>query len=218
MSDTSPKRLGKIPSIRRLPRYLKCLEEYDRQGREIISSTEFSKDLKWLPIVVKKDLQIVSPPTKKRTGYDVKGTIKAIERFLAWENPMPTILIGVGHFGMALLRYGKFKGVDFLASFDSDPAKEGLSVGGVSVLPMSELEGFIRTHAVEIAVLTTSGDCAQEITDDLVRWGVKAIWNFTSKRLSVPDGVFVQREDLSAGLAELTAKIKHIQGVEETSL
>jgi redox-sensing transcriptional repressor len=218
MSAAPSKRLGKIPSIRRLPRYLKCLEEYDKQGRKMISSTEFSKDLKWLPIVVKKDLQIVSPPTKKRTGYDVKGTIAAIERFLAWEKPMPTVLIGVGHFGMALLRYGKFKGLNFLASFDTDANKQGLCVGGVKVLPMSDIQDFIRTHTVEIAVLTTPGECAQEITNDLVRFGIKAIWNFTSKRLSVPDGVFVQREDLSAGLAELTAKIKHIQGVEETSL
>ncbi len=38
--------------------------------------------------------------------------------------------------------------------------------------------------------------------------GVKAIWNFAPVNLIVPEGVIVQKEDISSGLAELCAKLK----------
>ncbi|NCB49667.1 MAG: redox-sensing transcriptional repressor Rex [Alphaproteobacteria bacterium] len=217
MAETNHiKRLNKIPSIRRLPRYLKCLNDFEKQGRDVVSSTELSSTLKWLPIVVKKDLQIVTPPTQKRTGYKVHGTILAIEHFLGWNHPMPTILVGVGNLGAALLNYGKFQGLEFKAAFDVK--NEGQDTNAVPFHLMTDLPDFLSKQKIDVAVITTPEDVAQETANLLISLGIKALWNFTSKRISVPDDVLLQREDLSAGLAELCAKIHHIKGVEETSL
>ena len=57
-------------------------------------------------------------------------------------------------------------------------------------------------------MLTVPDSVVQGITDTLVECGVKAIWNFASVKLSVPEDVAVQQEDIAAGLAELCAKLK----------
>ena len=44
---------------------------------------------------------------------------------------------------------------------------------------------------------------AQQAADALVAAGIKAIWNFTNVKISVPDDVRVQKEDLSSGYAML---------------
>jgi redox-sensing transcriptional repressor len=41
----------------------------------------------------------------------------------------------------------------------------------------------------------------------MVKAGIKAIWNFAPVRLSVPEEVQVQNEDLAEGLAALFVKL-----------
>jgi NADH/NAD ratio-sensing transcriptional regulator Rex len=65
------------------------------------------------------------------------------------------------------------------------------------------MAAYIARNDIRMAVLTTPVDVAQRVTDRLVAAGVRAIWNFTPTRLTVPPGVFVRNEHISLGLSEL---------------
>ncbi len=209
MIETIKKRLGKVPSIRRLPLYLNRLIDYKNKGVAIVTSADLAQEMGLLPVVVKKDLQLVDPPTKKRSGYQVNGTIDAIKTFLDWQEPYTAVLIGVGNLGSALLGYNGFTGIQFIGAFDTDKSKIGQSIHGVPVHDLAGFADFSRKKKIDIVVLTTPSEVAQQTTDDIVGCPIQAIWNFTPAKLHVPAHIALQREDLSAGLAELCAKIKH---------
>ena len=56
---------------------------------------------------------------------------------------------------------------------------------------------------ISIAILTVPSKYAQEAANAIVKAGIKAIWNFTNIKITVPDKVIVQKEDLSSGYAML---------------
>ncbi len=209
--ETETKRLGKTPSIRRMSLYLNRLKMYQEKGIEIVTSTDLAADIDVLPVVVKKDLQLVEPPTKKRAGYLVSGTINAITAFLGWDKPKLAILIGVGHLGSALLGYRGFSALTFVAAFDTDVKKIGTTIHNIPVLNIRNLSEFLKKRKIDIAVLTMPSEQAQATVDLLMQEHIRAVWNFTRAKIHVPPHVALQREDLSAGLAELSAKIKNNQ-------
>lgn len=210
MSLFYPKKDISIQTIRRLPQYLRIFYNLHEYGRELVSSTVLAQEIHLLPIVVKKDLQAVGAPSKLRAGFKVAGTIKVIEQFLGWNNLNKAFLIGVGHLGEALLGFTGFKnhGLEIVCAFDTSPDKVGQHVHGVPVYHTAQLASRIAQENLKIAILTVPSSCAQGITDTLIENDIKAIWNFAPIHLAVPATVIVQQEDISAGLAELCARLK----------
>lgn len=199
-----------VQTIRRLPQYLRIFYKLHGYGRDLVSSTVLSKQTHLLPIVVKKDLQAVGAPSKLRAGFKVAGCIEVIEQFLGWNNLNKAFLIGVGHLGEALLGFTGFKnhGLEIVCAFDTAPDKVGQTIHGVPVYHTAQIATIIMQENLKIAILTVPAYSAQGIADTLVAAGIKAIWNFAPIRLQVPEGVIVQQEDISSGLAELCAKLK----------
>lgn len=199
-----------VQTIRRLPQYLRIFYNLHAYGRELVSSTTLAEETQLLPIVIKKDLQAVGAPSKLRAGFKVAGTIAVIEKFLGWNNLNKAFLVGVGHLGAALLGFDGFKnhGLEIVAAFDTHPEKVGSEIHGVQVYHTAQLASVIEKQNLKIAILTVPASAAQGITDTLVAAGIKAIWNFAPVNLTVPEGVIVQKEDISSGLAELCAKLK----------
>ena len=199
-----------VQTIRRLPQYLRVCYNLHGYGRELVSSTTLAEETHVLPIVIKKDLQSVGAPRKHRTGFKVAGTIEVIEKFLGWNNLNKAFLVGVGPLGAALLGFDGFKnhGLEIVCAFDTAPDKVGATVHGVAVYHTAQLASMIARENLKIAVLAVPAAAAQGITDTLLSTGVQAIWNFAPVRLAVPEGVVVQQEDISSGLAELCAKLK----------
>ena len=199
-----------VQTIRRLPQYLRIFYNFHAYGRELVSSTALAEETHLLPIVIKKDLQAVGAPSKRRAGFKVAGTIQVIEQFLGWNNLNKAFLVGVGHLGAALLGFDGFKnhGLEIVAAFDTHPEKVGASVHGVPVYHTAQLTSIIEKQNLKIAVLTLPAAAAQGVTDTLLAAGIKAIWNFAPVNLTVPPDVVVQKEDISSGLAELCAKLK----------
>ena len=74
---------------------------------------------------------------------------------------------------------------------------------------MRAMKPFIERHKIRLAILTTPVEVSQKLTDRLVSVGVKAIWNFTPTRLTVPSGVLVRNEHISIGLSEIAYHLKH---------
>jgi redox-sensing transcriptional repressor len=198
-------KIAAVPSIRRLPSYLHIIRQFQREGGEFVSGTLIAQELNLEPIQVRKDLAITGVAGKPKKGYPVEALISAIERFLGWDRTRNAVLAGVGNLGSALLGYPEFKrhGLNILAAFDRDPAKINSAVHGVPVLPVDAIEAEVPRLGVITAILTVPSAFAQETADALVKAGIRGIWNFTNVKLKVPDGVAVQKEDLSSGYAML---------------
>jgi redox-sensing transcriptional repressor len=203
-------RVAKLPTIRRLPRYLTVLRRLMSLGREVVSSSYLADELRVERIVAKKDLEITGITGRTGVGYVVADLIDAIEDFLGWNNTTEAFLVGVGNLGSALLGYEGFKsyGLDMIAAFDTDPSRIGRMVQGINVFSLDKLPDLAERMHIQMAVLTVPAESAQQVADLLVNSGIRGIWNFTTINLRVPEGVLVQREDLAAGLAELSVKMR----------
>ena len=205
------KRLTKLPTIRRMPMYLRMLSKVQKDGMEHVSSNHLAEALDLEAIVVRKDLAVAGILGKPRVGFEVKAAMTAIEKFMNFNVSSDAVLVGAGHLGQALLGYTGFinLGLNIVAAFDSDDAKVGM-VHDKHIYPLSEFSERCKDMNIQIGILCVPGRFAQEVTDQMVSAGLKGIWNFTPRKLNVPDGVVVQREDLAEGLAELSVKLSRM--------
>jgi len=208
MSDTKTK-VDKIPTIRRLPMYLRILRDLSIDGKEFTSSSQLAGVLNIEPILVRKDLVLTGIVGTPRVGYHITDLITSIEDFLGWREPLAAFLVGAGHLGTAILGYKEIKkyGHKFVAAFDRDPEKNDSSIHGIRVHDLARLPELQAKLGVRLAVLTVPAEEAQEVADFLVESGIRGIWNFTSVTLNVPTGVTTHNEDLISGLAVLSVKM-----------
>jgi redox-sensing transcriptional repressor len=202
-------KISYAPSVRRLPSYLHIIRQAERNRDFYISGTVIAQELNLEPIQVRKDLAITGIVGKPKKGYPVEELIKAIERYLGWDQNHIAVLVGAGNLGSALMGYQEFQrhGLRIVAAFDTDPQKVGSQVHGVPVRAMENLEQGIKAIGAEIAILTVPSPFAQATAETLVRAGITSIWNFTNTKLKVLDQIVVQREDLSSGYALLSVQM-----------
>jgi len=201
-----------IPTIKRFPSYLRLLRQYQEAGEEWISATKLAGDLGLTPIQVRKDMAGSGVEGRPKVGFEITALLESITHSLGWDNSTDAVLIGAGHLGVALSRYEGFAsyGLRIVAVFDNDASKVGKAIGYTVVRPMVELADYIRDHAINIAVITVPADSAQSLADELVGFGIKAIWNFAPKDLKLPAGIVVQRTDLATSFAVLSAKCRRM--------
>ena len=88
--------------------------------------------------------------------------------------------------------------------FDNDPQKIGQKVGDFEIFDTSTLAEKIKQNKIKIAMLTVPAPAAQEISDQLVKAGIKAILNYAPINLTVPNNVRVQYIDPVAHLQRMT--------------
>lgn len=200
----------RLPTIRRFPRYLRLLWELTSQGRDVVSSDKIALELNMDSITVRKDLAFTGVIGKPRIGYSIPLLIKGIELIIKSDAQTNCYLIGAGSLGKAMLGYTGFEkhGYHFIAAFDSDPVKIGSHINGKPVLNVEELPNLSIISENDIAILCVPEEEAQRMADIIVKAGIKAIWNFTSIELKVPDDVTVQMEDLASSLAVLSINMK----------
>lgn len=201
-------RVGNLPGIRRLPIYLDILRRFQRDSQVTTSSNAIAAAAGVVVSVVRKDIEMTGAAGKTGVGFSIEKLISDIEIFLGWSNPQDAFLVGTGHLGSALLGYNEFRGhgLNIVAAFDVDPNKVGIRVHNVEVLPLSKLVPLAQRMHIGIGVLTVPSHSAQQVADVFVEAGITRIWSFATQILVVPPGVTVQREDLSAGLAELLVR------------
>lgn len=208
MQRNAVMRVGNLPGIRRLPIYLSLLRILQDEGLEHASAATLADRAGLVASVVRKDLEMTGASGITGKGFVIAALIADIEGFLGWNNPYDAFLVGAGNLGSALLGHKDLRGhgLNFVAAFDSDPDKAGKVIHGVTVLPMEKLVSLgLRMH-VRMGLICVPPESAQAIADMLIEGGITRIWSFAANVLKVPMGVTVQREDLSAGLAELLVR------------
>lgn len=135
--------------------------------------------------------------------------IDDIEQFLGYDNTTDAVLIGAGKLGQALMGYKGFDeyGLNILAAFDSNP-KMDKTEEGKPVYHISKLAHFCRTNKVLMGIITVPAEGAQEVADQLIAGGIKAIWNFAPVHLDVPGNILVQNENMATSLAVLSVHLQ----------
>jgi redox-sensing transcriptional repressor len=197
------------PSLARLPQYHHYLVDLAAKGVTRTSCSVIGRDLGFIPVQVRKDLQYTGIIGKPKTGYVVAELIQAIETFLGWNNINEAFLVGAGNLGAALLgheRFSKF-GLRIVAAFDTDPAKIGQWVHEKAILSLDQLGDLAQRMSIHLGIITTPADAAQTVADEMVKGGIQAIWNFAPVKLKVPEHIIVHNEDLYSTLASLSWKL-----------
>lgn len=168
--------------IRRMPRYYRHLTELDRENVERISSEALAAKMGLTASQVRQDFNCFGGFGQQGYGYNVQTLLKSIASILHIDHGHTAVLVGVGNLGRALLRNFRFDACGFTVSGAFDPADEqiGRVIGGVTIRPLTELEGFVRETRPDIAVLAMPGSAARETAGQLVEWGIRGIWNFTN--------------------------------------
>ena len=195
--------------LKRLPGYLAYLKSLPENAPPHISATTLAGALGMGEVQVRKDLAMVSDGGRPKIGYLREALIEDIEQFLGYDNTTDAVLIGAGKLGQALMAYTGFDdyGLNIMAAFDRNPLINKTD-DGKAVYPMTKLEKFCRTHKVLMGIITVPSDNAQEVADQLIACGIKAIWNFAPIHLDVPDNILVQNENMATSLAVLSVHLQ----------
>ena len=195
--------------LKRLPGYLAYLKTVPSNGSPYISATALAAALGMGEVQVRKDLAMVSDGGRPKVGYLRSGLIDDIEQFLGYDNTTDAVLIGAGKLGQALCGYSGFEayGLNILAAFDIKPATEKTEEG-TPIYPMDQLESFCKTNKVLMGIITVPVVHAQQVCDQLIDCGIKAIWNFAPTHLDVPENILVQNENMATSLAVLSMHLQ----------
>jgi len=193
--------------IRRLPRYLRKLDDLYAKGEERISSGELGRQMNLTPSQIRQDFSCFGEFGQQGYGYNIDSLRKEIGQILGTYRDYSAVLVGPGHLGTALIENFNFiiDGYTFLGAFDIRPEMIGSTVGGYPIYDIATLGDFVKEHKVDIAILTVPREPAQELTDVLVDAGIRAIWNFTNVELDVGDsGTLVENIHFADSLLVLT--------------
>jgi redox-sensing transcriptional repressor len=195
--------------LKRLPGYLAYLKTLTDENSPYISATALAAALGMGEVQVRKDLAMVSDGGRPKIGYRRAVLIDDIEQFLGYDNTTDAVLIGAGKLGQALCGYSGFAayGLNILAAFDINPVADHTDEG-TPIYHMSQLESFCRTNKVLMGIITVPAKYAQEVCDQLINSGIKAIWTFAPIHLEVPPGILVQSENMATSLAVLSMHLQ----------
>lgn len=167
-------------TISRLPLYLRELLHIQRHGEQRVQSGVLAKRLGLNASQVRRDLSGFGSMGQRGVGYEVRGLIQTIQQVLGSDRSWNVILVGVGNLGRALSGYRGFaqQGFRLVGAFDIDPSKIGEKLGSLTVMPLSELEEFVRAEGVELAMIAVPAGVVCEVTERLEMAGVTGILNF----------------------------------------
>ena len=195
--------------LKRLPGYLAYLKDIPENASPYISATALANALGMGEVQVRKDLAAVSDGGRPKIGYLRETLIEDISQFLGYDNTTDAILVGAGRLGRALLGYSGFDayGLNILAAFDATPDSNQLE-GEKPVYPINQMESFCRSRKVLMGIITVPAQYAQEVCDQLINCGIKAIWNFAPTHLDVPENILVQNENMATSLAVLSMHLQ----------
>ncbi len=179
--------------IRRMPRYLRKLEELEAQGIARVSSSELGNLLGLTPSQIRQDFSCFGEFGQQGYGYNVSALKEEIAKILGTDRGYSAVLIGVGNIGRALMDNFCFSawGCNLLCAFDINKDIIGRQINGIPIKSMDELPAFLAENKVDLAVLAVPKEFALSVTDALTENGIEAIWNFTNVDIAEPDSPLI---------------------------
>jgi redox-sensing transcriptional repressor len=193
--------------IRRLPRYLRRLDELLAAGGERISSGELGRQMGLTPSQIRQDFSCFGEFGQQGYGYHIAGLRGEIAQILGMDRSYSVILIGTGRIGQSLIENFNFEhyGFRLLGAFEIREELVGTKIGEITIADAKDQDAFIKENHVDIAILSIGKTNAQHVADELIASGVKAIWNFTEAEIDAGDsGVIIENIHFSDSLLALS--------------
>jgi len=192
--------------IRRLPLYLRCLTSMAENDQQVASSQELAERIGVSSAQIRKDLSYFGEFGRQGLGYPVTYLRDQLRAILQADRDWPIVLVGAGALGHALVHYHAFESWHYYlrAVLDNDPAKVGQPIGDLRVRPVEELEAAVRETGARIAILAVPAEVAQQVAEELVAAGIRAILNYAPVNLVLPPEIHVATVDPIASLQSAT--------------
>lgn len=196
--------------IARLPRYYRYLGMLKDKKVERISSRELSQMMNVTASQIRQDLNNFGGFGHQGYGYNVELLYSEIANILGLSRQHNLILVGAGNLGKALAGYVNFerRGFYMKGIFDIDPFLYGKKIRDIPIMPIDEIEDFIKNNEIDIAVICIPATASTKVVERIVACGIKAIWNFSHVDLDVSDDVSVENVHLSDSLMRLSYAMK----------
>ena len=175
--------------IRRLPRYYRQLTDLHNRGIVRTSSHALGQEMNITASQIRQDFSCFGEFGQQGYGYNVEELRSEIGHILGVDSDHHLVMIGVGNLGRALINNFPFEQTGFTvdASFDISPAVIGTDINGVPVYSMDHVDDYLKSHNIDVVVLTIPQSIAQETADHLISLGIKGFWNFTNMELTSSD-------------------------------
>ena len=195
--------------IKRLPKYYRQIKMLDDAHVERVSSSTLADLLDITASQVRQDFYNFGGFGQQGYGYDVKNLRKEIAAILGLDQEYNVIVVGAGHIGKALVGYKGFtkEGFHIKALFDINVTAN--SFNGIPVYHMYNLEDYLKENKTDIAVIATQADSAEDVARELIKNGIKAIWNFAPIDLKMPKDVVIENISMSESLFVLSYRTKN---------
>ena len=195
-----------ITVIRRLPKYYRYLGDLIDKGINRISSQELSKMTGFTASQIRQDLNNFGGFGQQGYGYNVEELYSQLSKILGLETIYDAVIAGAGNLGQAIANYKGFEDAGFrvLSLFDKNPKLIGLKIRDIEIKDIDNMKEFIKENNIEIGIITTPKESAQDITNIYVESGIKGIWNFAPTDIIVPEHVIVEDVRLNESLFALS--------------
>jgi redox-sensing transcriptional repressor len=191
--------------IKRLPKYYRYLKELMKNDVDRISSKELGEKIGFTASQIRQDLNCFGDFGQQGYGYNVKELYNQINAILGLNRGYEAALVGAGNIGQAVSNYSGFEnlGLKITAIFDANPKLIGMKIRDVEIMDIDEITPVLSAHKIDIGIICVPSKNAQTVADELIKGGVRAIWNFAPVDLIVPDYVKVENVHLSETLLTL---------------
>lgn len=204
--------------IRRLPRYRRYLGHLQKNGVKKISSNELSEIIGYTASQIRQDLNTFGEFGQQGYGYEVDKLYKEINKILGLDREYRTVIVGIGNLGSAITKYTYYCKIGFniIGLFDVSQNVIGNRINGIEVQDRKNLVDFIKSENVDIGIICVDRENAQAVADDMIKGGIKGIWNFAPIDLEVPADIALESVHLSDSLHALSFLMKQKNGEAES--
>ncbi|MBF7016628.1 redox-sensing transcriptional repressor Rex [Staphylococcus durrellii] len=197
----------KIPraTLKRLPLYYRFVNTLKSKGIDRVNSKTISEGLNIDSATIRRDFSYFGELGKKGYGYNIESLLNFFKHEINENNEIKIAIVGVGNLGKALLNFN-FSIHDEMTITEAFDIREdiiGAKVGNVTVKHYNDIENILKKEEIDVVILTTTENAAQQVTDQLVQSGVKGILNFTPTRVNTPSDVQIHHIDLGIELQSL---------------
>lgn len=199
--------------IRRLPKYHRYLKELLEKEVYRISSKELSTIMGFTASQIRQDFNNFGGFGQQGYGYNVEELYGEIQKILGLNTIYKCVIVGSGNLGQAIANYNNFKksGFHLKALFDTNPKLIGMKIRDVPIYDIDELQEFVDKEKINIGIICTPKEFAQDVANKLIKSGVSAIWNFAPLDIKVPENIIIENVHLSDSLLILSYLLNNSQ-------
>jgi redox-sensing transcriptional repressor len=198
--------------IFRLSQYRKAMIKFRELGFVKVFSDTLGEATGVTSVQVRKDFSLFGISGNKKGGYRVDHLIEKLQILLGKDRLQEVILAGVGNIGSALIKYKNFENesIKIVAGFDVDPAKINRKLR-VPVLPMSEMNRFVRERGIKVGIIAVPDIAAQEVFDQMLACGINGILNFAPMRFRGAEAIVINNVNLQIELENVIYFVNAMQ-------